>query len=55
MRVEFIWELNYPFEISEEEQRGYKTWVDQQLREFTDYVREWLDSAAEENRLIDGD
>jgi hypothetical protein len=24
MRVEFVWELNYPIELTEEEQRGYQ-------------------------------
>jgi hypothetical protein len=50
-RVEFIWELNYPFELEGEEEKGYKAWVDGQLKEIKDYVQEWLDVAAEEGRL----
>jgi hypothetical protein len=44
IKVSFQWELNYPFELNDAEQQGYKTWIDNQLKNFVEYVQKWLES-----------
>ena len=44
IKVSFQWELNYPFGLNDAEQKGYKTWIDNQLKNFVEYVQQWLES-----------
>ena len=53
IKVSFQWELNYPFELNEAEQQGYKAWVDNQLKNFVEYVQHWLESDRKLGGAID--
>lgn len=44
IKVSFQWELNYPFELKDAEQQGYKAWTDNQLKKFVEYVQQWLET-----------
>jgi hypothetical protein len=42
IKVSFLWELNTFNMESNELEMSYKIWVNNQLKDFVDYVRQWL-------------
>ena len=54
-KVSFQWELTDPFEqITDEGKKSYKAWIDNQLKDFINYVEQWLKAGEGLQNIGDG-